>query len=55
MPRGTHGALNKAGKVRSLTPKVERRERRSPIPRVRLRKNYKKRFLLGRRPGQNPL
>ncbi|MGB9631258.1 MAG: 30S ribosomal protein S30e [Candidatus Methanodesulfokora sp.] len=54
MPRGTHGALNKAGKVRSLTPKVERRPRRSPVPRVRIKSIFRKRFVLGRRAGQNP-
>jgi len=55
LPRGTHGALNKAGKVRSLTPKVEKRPRRSPVPRVRIRNNYRKRYILGRKPGQNPM
>ncbi|RLG49025.1 MAG: 30S ribosomal protein S30 [Thermoproteota archaeon] len=55
MPRGTHGAMNKAGKVRSLTPKIERRPRRSPIPRIRIKSIYKKRFLLGRKPGQNQI
>lgn len=54
MPRGTHGALNKAGKVRSLTPKVEKRPRRSPVPRVRIKSIFRKRFVLGRRAGQNP-
>lgn len=55
MPRGTHGALNKAGKVRSLTPKVEARERRSPSPRVRIKEIYRKRYVLGRKPGQHPV
>jgi small subunit ribosomal protein S30e len=54
MPRGTHGALNKAGKVRSLTPKVERRPRRSPVPRVRIKNIFRKRSVLGRKVGQNP-
>jgi small subunit ribosomal protein S30e len=54
MPRGTHGALNKAGKVRSLTPKVERRPRRSPVPKVRIKSIFRKRFVLGRKAGQNP-
>ncbi len=55
MPRGTHGALNKAGKVRSLTPKVEPRPRRSPTPRIRVRGIYRKRFVLGRKSGQHPI
>lgn len=55
MPRGTHGALNKAGKVRSLTPKVEARERRSPPPRVRIKMLYRKRYVLGRKPSQHPI
>ncbi|MEM3590367.1 MAG: 30S ribosomal protein S30e, partial [Candidatus Bathyarchaeia archaeon] len=28
----THGSITKAGKVRSQTPKIQGRERRSPIP-----------------------
>lgn len=55
MPRGTHGALNKAGKVRSLTPKVEARERVSPPPRVRIKAVYRKRYVLGRKSGQHPI
>ncbi|RLG51783.1 MAG: 30S ribosomal protein S30 [Thermoproteota archaeon] len=52
MPRGTHGALNKAGKVRSLTSKIERRPRKNPSPRVKIRAVYKRRFILGIEPGQ---
>ncbi|MEM2901211.1 MAG: 30S ribosomal protein S30e [Candidatus Bathyarchaeia archaeon] len=49
----THGSITKAGKVRSQTPKIDARERHSPIPKVRGRLNAKKRFLLNRKPGQN--
>ncbi len=49
----THGSLTKAGKVRSQTPKVEATVRASPIPRVRFKKIYAKRFLLNRKAGQN--
>jgi len=48
----THGSLSKAGKVRSQTPKIEGRPRRSPVPRVRNRRAYEKRIILGRNPGQ---
>ncbi|MHA2296000.1 MAG: 30S ribosomal protein S30e [Candidatus Hodarchaeales archaeon] len=43
---GSHGSLAKAGKVRNQTPKVDSRERHSPIPRVRNKKNYYKRVIL---------
>ena len=49
----THGSLTKAGKVRSQTPKIEPRPRKSPTPRARNRSNFRKRILLQRRPGQN--
>ncbi len=49
---GSHGSLTKAGKVRSQTPKVEGKERRTPIPRLRNRRNYLKRVLQGTAPGQ---
>ena len=42
---GSHGSLAKAGKVRNQTPKVEARERHTPIPRIRNKKNYVKRVL----------
>lgn len=42
---GSHGSLAKAGKVRNQTPKVEARERHTPIPRVRNKRNYVKRVI----------
>lgn len=42
---GSHGSLAKAGKVRNQTPKVEGRERHTPIPRVRNKRNYLKRVV----------
>lgn len=42
---GSHGSITKAGKVRSQTPKVPAKERRTPIPRIRNRKNYTRRIL----------
>lgn len=48
----THGSLTKAGKVRSQTPKLPARPRRSPVPRVKKRNDYRKRFILERKPGQ---
>ena len=39
----SHGSITKAGKVRSQTPKLEAKPRKSPIPRVRNRNNYVKR------------
>ncbi|MFX0092755.1 MAG: 30S ribosomal protein S30e [Candidatus Hodarchaeota archaeon] len=41
---GSHGSLTKAGKVRNQTPKVQGKERHSPIPRIRNRQNYIKRI-----------
>lgn len=49
----THGSITKAGKVRSQTPKIQGRKRRSPVPKVRVRRNAYKRLVLGRKPGQN--
>lgn len=49
----THGSLTKAGKVRGQTPKLERRERVSNIPRIRNKRTYVKRYSLKRKPGQN--
>jgi small subunit ribosomal protein S30e len=49
----THGSLSKAGKVRSQTPKIQATPRKSPNPRVRNRRNYEKRVVLQRKPGQN--
>lgn len=49
----THGSITKAGKVRSQTPKIQGRDKRSCVPRIRARKNAYKRLVLGRRAGQN--
>ncbi len=49
----THGSLTKAGKVRSQTPKIQGRTRKSPSPRVKSRRNYEKRVVTGRKAGQN--
>jgi len=43
----THGSLTKAGKVRNQTPKIESQGRKSPIPRIRNRRNYAK-LLVGK-------
>ncbi len=48
----THGSLSKAGKVRSQTPKIESIRKSSSIPRVRNRRTYEKRIILGRNVGQ---
>ncbi|MGQ4870262.1 MAG: 30S ribosomal protein S30e [Candidatus Thorarchaeota archaeon] len=48
---GSHGSLTKAGKVRESTPKVQGRERHTPIPRIRNKRNYIKRFIRGRTVG----
>ncbi len=48
----SHGSLSKAGKVRSVTPKIEGRERRSDVPRINNRNSYYKRFILSRESGQ---
>ncbi|MHA2364802.1 MAG: 30S ribosomal protein S30e [Candidatus Hodarchaeales archaeon] len=42
---GSHGSLAKAGKVRNQTPKVVARERHTPIPRLRNKRNYIKRVI----------
>ncbi|WXG41142.1 MAG: 30S ribosomal protein S30e [Candidatus Freyarchaeum deiterrae] len=49
---GSHGSLTKAGKVRSQTPKVEHKQRRMPIPRIRNKRNYVKRIVNERIAGQ---
>jgi len=49
---GSHGSLTKAGKVRSQTPKVESHRLPKEIPRVRNRKHYFKRVILGLEVGQ---
>lgn len=51
--RGTHGSTTKAGKVRVSTPKVEKTVKHKPTnPRVRNRRNFEKREILGRRTSQ---
>jgi small subunit ribosomal protein S30e len=52
MMPGSHGSLTKAGKVREQTPKVDGKERHSPIPRVRNKRNYVKRFVKGKVKGR---
>ncbi|MEM2916861.1 MAG: 30S ribosomal protein S30e [Candidatus Bathyarchaeia archaeon] len=49
----THGSLSKAGKVRSQTPKIQPTPKKSPVPRVHARRNFEKRVVLQRKPGQN--
>ncbi len=49
----THGSLTKAGKVRGQTPKVEGRKREGTNASVQNKRNFKKRFVLNRVPGQN--
>ncbi len=49
----THGSLTKAGKVRGQTPKVEGRKRVGTNASSQNKKNFKKRFVLNRVPGQN--
>ena len=52
---GSHGSLTKAGKVRSITPKVPRtgvNSHKKKCPRVRNRKLYVKRVVLNRYGGQ---
>jgi len=44
----THGSVTLAGKVRSVTPKLPRKERRSPIPRIKVKSLYRKRVVLKR-------
>lgn len=49
----SHGSITKAGKVRSTTPKLEAKPRRSPIPRIRNRNNYFKRILASKESTEN--
>lgn len=49
----THGSLSKAGKVRSQTPKIQPLPKKSASPGHKTRRNYEKRVLLQRKPGQN--
>ena len=48
----SHGSLSKAGKVRSITPKIEGREVHSKGPRVTNSGNFHKRVELDREVGQ---
>lgn len=48
----THGSLTKAGKVKGQTPKVQGKERNSPISKVRNKENFIKRFEKRILPGQ---
>ncbi|MEM0384447.1 MAG: 30S ribosomal protein S30e [Candidatus Caldarchaeum sp.] len=41
----SHGSITKAGKVRSQTPKLEAKPRKSPFPRQRNRANYLNRIV----------
>ena len=50
----SHGALSKAGKVRSITPKIESKKRSASGPRVNNRRLYHKRFVLGRNGQYKP-
>jgi small subunit ribosomal protein S30e len=50
----SHGALSKAGKVRSTTPKIEKdKSRPSPNPRVNNRSKYDRRIILERNKGRS--
>ena len=40
----THASLTKAGKLKGQTPKVQAKERASPISKVRNKENFIKRF-----------
>ncbi len=50
----THGRLQNAGIVRKRTPKQERKypNRKSPIPRIRNKKNYYNRLFKNKPIGQ---
>ncbi|MHC1627364.1 MAG: 30S ribosomal protein S30e [Candidatus Nezhaarchaeales archaeon] len=41
----SHGSLTKAGKVRSQTPKIPPKPKRTPVPRVKNHRKYIRRFL----------
>ena len=47
-----HGSLQKAGKVRKQTPKVQGKERYSPSPIRGFRNKYVKQVILGKFAGQ---
>jgi small subunit ribosomal protein S30e len=49
----SHGALSKAGKVRSRTPKIEKTKSNStPGPRVNNRSKHQRRIILDRNVGR---
>ena len=48
----THGSVQKAGKVRNQTPKVEQKHHLSRNPRLRNKHNYNKRYVKGIPTGQ---
>ena len=48
----THGSVQKAGKVRNSTPKVEQKHHVSRHPRTRNKHNYLKRNVKGMPAGQ---
>ena len=48
----THGSVQKAGKVRNQTPKVEQKHHLSRHPRTRNKHNYHKRYAKGLAAGQ---
>jgi len=49
----SHGALSKAGKVRSMTgPPEKKKSKRNHNPKVSNRKKYRRRVVLGRNAGR---
>ena len=48
----THGSVQKSGKVRNQTPKVERKHHLSRFPRTRVKHIYNKRYVKGITSGQ---
>ena len=48
----THGSLTKAGKVRGQTPKIEGKVRVGRSPRLKSKRSFKTRMILGRTVGQ---
>ena len=49
----THGSLTKAGKVRGQTPKIEGRKIVGTNAKLRNKRNFRKRLVLTKLPGQN--
>ncbi len=48
----THGSVQKAGKVRNATPKVEQKKHLSLSPRLKNKHRYHKRYVKGILAGQ---